>query len=94
MPTNNIYLTTWVALAGATLALAVYRIFLDHHEHHSAQLTAGEHQTMALQTHGTGRTHTVTRWGEGLTIIVTVYGLVLLAIWAFRIWLRFYYNVP
>ncbi|HUI41844.1 MAG TPA: hypothetical protein VL523_07735 [Terriglobia bacterium] len=86
MQLNLYYVVTWAVLAVVVLVLAAYRIKLDHHEDDIIHLSATEGSLLSKQTVLAGKIRTVTRWGEALTVVAVVYGVTLLAVWAYRAW--------
>jgi len=80
------YLVAWAALALVVLVLAGYRLSLSHQESDTLHLAAGEASLIPAQNALAARIKVVSRWGETLTIIVIVYGLVLLAQYGYGLW--------
>ena len=71
------YLIVWICLGVATLGLALYRKFLTMKEDdyiHVEDWKAGEVGKQEAAAH---KFHAIDRWGEALTILTTVAGLVL-----------------
>jgi len=86
----GLYFAIWGALALVVLTLAVYRIMLDHREDNVVHLTGTEAGLVPMQAQLAGKIKTVSRWGETLTIVLAVYGLILVAIWGYHAWLQAY----
>jgi hypothetical protein len=84
------YLIVWAVLAVVVLALAGYRLSLSHQETDTLHLAAGEAGMISGQTELAARIKVVSRWGEILTIVVVVYGLVLLAQYGYGLWTQGY----
>jgi hypothetical protein len=82
------YLLTWVIVALAALALAGYRFTLGNREDDTVHLAPGEAGMIAFQTRVASRIRIVGRIGGVVTAIALVYGTVLLAYWAYGVWLR------
>ena len=80
------YVVGWAALAVVVLVLAVYRISLDHREDDILHLSATEAGMLSQQNVLAGKIRRVSRWGETLTVLAVVYGVTLLALWAYRAW--------
>jgi hypothetical protein len=84
----SFYLVSWAVLAVAVGVLAVYRASLGRHEDAMLHLSAPEAALIPGQTHMAVRMRKVEIWGKSLTVIAAVYGLTLLAIWAYEMWER------
>lgn len=84
----NIYVLTWIVLAIAALALAGYRFTLGNREDDTIHLAPGEAGMIAFQTHVSNRIRIVGKIGGVLTAIAVVYGTVLVAYWAYGVWLQ------
>ncbi len=82
----SFYVISWALLAVVVAVLATYRLALGHREDVTVHLVGPEAGLIPEQTHLAARIHKVEVWGQSLTIIMAVYGLTLLAIWAYRIW--------
>lgn len=85
-----LYLVVWAVLALVVLALAGYRLSLSHQESDTLHLAAHEDTLISGQTTLAGRIKVISRWGEALTIVVVVYGLVLLAQYGYGLWTQGY----
>lgn len=83
----NIYLLTWIIVALAALALGGYRLTLGNREDDTIHLAPGEASMITFQTQVSNRIRVVGRIGGVLTAIAVVYGTVLLAYWAYGLWL-------
>ena len=83
------YVSAWAALALVVLVLAVYRMILARREEPTTSLhvAAG-----ALEVPGEALTEkrltVVDRWGQILTIIGVLYGLVLAGIYLYHVWVE------
>ncbi len=80
----TIYIVLWSALALVVLGLAIYRNLLGIHEgalHISGGAASlGEDQLKQIK-----KEESTERWGEWLTVVVAVYGLVLAAIYIYQV---------
>jgi hypothetical protein len=81
------YLFTWAALAVVVLVLAVRRWMVTRHEDEGLHLAAGEASLIAKQVATERTVRTIDRWGEALTVIAILYGLTLLGIYLYGVWL-------
>src|SRR5690348_4214980 len=86
----NIYLIAWTVLAVGVLALAGYRLALNSRESDVLHLTTSGGGMMSEQAALAARIRVVSRWGEALTIVVVVYGLVLLVQYGYALWMQGY----
>lgn len=84
----NIYILTWAAVALGALALGGYRFTLGNREDDTIHLAPGEAGMVAFQARVAKRIHTVGRIGITLTAIAVIYGTILVAYWAYSIWLQ------
>ena len=82
----SFYVMSWALLAIVVAVLAAYRLALGHKEDVTVHLAGPEAGLIPQQTNLATRIHKVEIWGQSLTIILAVYGLTLLAIWAYQIW--------
>jgi hypothetical protein len=82
----SFYVISWALLAIVVAVLAVYRLALGHREDVTVHLVGPEASLIPNQAHLAVRIRKVEVWGQTLTVILAVYGLTLLAIWAYQIW--------
>jgi hypothetical protein len=82
----SFYLISWAVLAVVVAVLAVYRISLGRHDDVMVHLAGPEASLIPQQAHLATRMRKVEVWGQTLTAVMAVYGLTLLAIWAYRAW--------
>ena len=71
------YLVIWICLGVATLGLALYRKFLTMKEDDYIHVEDWEAGEIAKQKAAAGKFHSLDRWGEALTILTVVAGLML-----------------
>jgi len=83
------FVTTWAALAAIVLVLAIYRMVLVSREEPTTSLhvAAGSAAVAHDDTRTEKRLAVVDRWGQILTIVGTIYGLVLAGIYLYHVWL-------
>jgi uncharacterized protein YxeA len=83
-----INLIVWGILLLITIALWLYRRFLENREDHYIHLHGDEHDAKVLQSQAaTGkRLDTITKTKNILVTIVIVYGLVIAALEIYRAW--------
>lgn len=84
----NVYIWSWVALAIVVLILAVYRIAVASHEDETLHLHQNEGALIAAQQKLSRKVTAADRWGMLLTIVLALYGLVLLGNYLYHIWLK------
>lgn len=85
---QDFYVISWAALAAVVAVLAAYRLTLGHREDFTVHLVGPEAGAIPKQQLLARRIHKVEIWGESLTILMAVYGLTLLAVFAYQLWVR------
>ncbi|HTV56915.1 MAG TPA: hypothetical protein VMI06_18630 [Terriglobia bacterium] len=80
------YIFTWAVLAIVVLGLAVRRWMLGRHADETLHLADSEARLVAQQVSVGRSIRVVDRWGEWLTVVVVLYGLTLLGIYVYAIW--------
>ena len=79
------YICTWALLAVVVLGMAAYRYLLVRHE--DATLDVMESASLASeQARVFKKAAAIERWGKPLTLVVIVYGLVLVGIYMYHAW--------
>ncbi len=86
----NIYVWSWVSLAIVVLILAVYRIAVASHDDETLHLHQNEGALIAAQQKMSRKVTAADRWGMLLTVVLAIYGLVLLANYLYHIWVKPY----
>ncbi len=84
----NAYLWSWAALAIVVLILAVYRVAVGSHEDQTLHLHQSEGALIATQQKLSRKVTAADRLGILLTALLAVYGLVLLSIYLYHVWLK------
>jgi hypothetical protein len=82
------YLIVWICLGVATLGLALYRKFLTMKEDDYIHVEGWKAAEVAKQEAAAHKFHAIDRWGEALTILTTVAGLVLAVGYVYASFLR------
>lgn len=83
------FVATWFLLAVIILALAVWRTVLARHEEPTTSLhVAAGAVVMPDEAETEKRLTVVDRWGQILTIIGVIYGLVLAGIYLYQQWFQ------
>jgi hypothetical protein len=78
------YIGIWAFLAFLALALALYRKFVSaHEEDRYVHISEGEAHLIPRQVSINRRLQTIDRWGELLTILSLIAGLVLAAVYLY-----------
>ncbi len=80
----TVYVVFWGVLALVVLGLAIYRNLLGIHER-ALHISGGAASVGDDQLRELKREETTERWGERLTVVVVVYGLVLAAIYIYQV---------
>jgi uncharacterized membrane protein YdcZ (DUF606 family) len=86
----SFYLIGWVVLSMVVIALAFYRLSLSHREDDVLHLAASEGGLIPGQTVLAARIKRISRLGASLTLVVVVYGLVLLFQYGYGLWTQGY----
>ena len=81
------YIYGWAVLVGIVLGLAIRRQWVASHEDDKLHLAESEAPLIARQIMVGRSIDTIDRWGQGLTILVLVYGLALLGVYLYGVWL-------
>ena len=82
----NPYQLTWIVLATVVVGLAAYRYTLVRHEDATLDVLESGHAARE-QSAVYRKANAVERWGKPLTVVVIVYGLALVAVYAYQVWL-------
>jgi len=82
------FAASWIALAGTVLILAIYRHRVAGHEDDTLHVSDAEAGRVAGQAATAHRLEVVDRWGKVLTLIGTVYGVVLVAAYFYQYWVQ------
>jgi hypothetical protein len=77
------WVLTWAILAVIVLALAIYRNLMALHGDDNLHIATGEETLIPKQLAFYRVMGTIDRWGEGLTVVTVVGGLVLAAIYLY-----------
>jgi hypothetical protein len=80
----TIYVVLWSALALVVLGLAIYRNLQGIHEG-TLHISGGAASLGKDQLKQFKREETTEHWGEWLTVVVALYGLVLAAIYIYQV---------
>ncbi len=80
------YVIGWVAFGLVVLGLAIYRKMIARHEEDWVHLAAGEEHQVTEQREIAHRLAVIDRWGIGLTVVLAVYGLILLSVYLVKMW--------
>jgi hypothetical protein len=80
------YIYGWSALFVVVLGLAVRRAMVTRHEDETLHLAETEAALVAQQTIIGRKIREIDRWGQWLTVVAVVYGLALLAMYLYGVW--------
>lgn len=80
------YVVTWTIMAVIVLALALYRNLMALHEDDNLHIATGEERMIPRQLAFFRMMDSIDRWGEALTAITVVGGLVLAATYIYQVW--------
>ena len=81
------YVVFWLILGFATLGLALYRKLISLKEEDYLHLAPGEEKLILKQEALAHRLNVVDRWGETLTVVTLVFGLILAGAYMYQEWL-------
>jgi len=77
----------WLALALVVLGLIAYRKIVSSQEDETIHLGSGSEAVPAHQAAIAHKLDVIDKWGKLLTVITVVYGVLLLAVYTYQIWL-------
>jgi hypothetical protein len=80
------YVFSWAVLAIVVIVLAIRRWLLGRQMDETLHLGDGEAKLVAHQIVVDRSIRTVDRWGEWLTVVVVLYGLTLIGLYVYGIW--------
>jgi hypothetical protein len=80
------FVAVWVVLACVVAGLAIYRRTISTREDDMLHVTHGESGRIPKQAEVAHRLDMVDRWGKLVTLVVTLYGLLLAAAYSYQIW--------
>ena len=81
------YIYGWLALVIAVVGLAIRRELVSRHDDKTLHLGAREGALVAEQVTVDRKLRGIDRVGQGLTIMAFVYGLALLGVYLYGVWL-------
>lgn len=81
------FVIAWIGLGITTGLLAAYRQFLTMHEDDNIHIEEWQKPATVRQVAETHRIELIDQWGQGLTILMAVSGLVLGAAYLYWAWL-------
>ncbi len=80
------YVSFWAVLVFGVVALALYRKMVASHEDLSLHIAANQAPLIAKQTEVYKKIETIDRWGQILTVVAVLYGLVLGVVYLAHMW--------
>jgi hypothetical protein len=81
------FVAVWIAMACGVAGLAIYRRLVAAGEDDMLHVLDNESH-VAKQAATAHRLDSVDRWGKILTVIVTIYGVLLAAAYTYQIWIE------
>lgn len=78
----------WTAIAAVTVGLALYRRVVSAHETDIVYLGTGEEGNIPRQKALATRLNWIDKWGKSLTVVTLVFGLALLSIYLYGVWVE------
>jgi hypothetical protein len=82
------WVAVWVVLAAVVVALAVYRKVVSLKEDDTLHIDERESGLVVQQVEVARRLDVVDRWGQILTVVVLVYGLLLGSAYLYTTWIE------
>lgn len=82
------FVLSWIAMGIVVLGLAIYRMTVASHEDDTLHVADKEARLVQEQTQTFAKIRTIDRWGQVLTIVVLVYGLLIAGIYLYHVWLQ------
>jgi beta-lactamase regulating signal transducer with metallopeptidase domain len=82
----NTYLTIWIVLAIVVLVMAAYRYVVARRDDKSLHVAEEDPRLIREQLKAERKIEVVDRWGQGLTVIVIMYGLVIAGVHLYQAW--------
>ncbi len=80
------FVVGWICLGIATGLLAAYRQFLGMHEDENIHIEEWEKPAMVRQLAEAHRIELIDKWGQGLTILTVIAGVILGAFYLYWGW--------
>ena len=80
------YVIFWFVLGIATAVLALYRKWISLKEEDYIHLGPGQDELISKQSALARRMDVVDRWGETLTVVTIVFGLILAGVYLYQAW--------
>ena len=81
------FVVTWLILGIVTASLALYRKFVSLKEDDYLHLSPGGEPLVDKQAALAHKMDVIDKWGETLTVITVVFGIVLAGIYLYQAWL-------
>ena len=75
----------FIATGATTVALGLYRKYLAMHEDDLIHIGAGDEKLIPQQLAMANRMARVDHWGEALTVVTVAFGLIVAAIYLYRV---------
>jgi hypothetical protein len=80
------YIVIWACLAAVVLVLAATRYFAGRHEDDTIHLGPGEEKLITKQQAALGFVNRIETWGQTLTVVTVVGGLLIAAAYLYQVW--------
>jgi len=81
------FVIAWICLGVSTLGLAAYRKYLSTHEDDYLHVEEWAKPVTDQQTAAARKFERIDRWGEGMTVLMAVTGVVLGGIYLYLAWI-------
>lgn len=84
----NPYVWTWITLVAVVLVLAAYRLLVARREDDTLDVLEQDPKVIAEQKLMSKKIDVIDRWGQSLTVLAIVYGIVLVSVYFYHVWLE------
>ena len=80
------YVSIWVVLMVAVLAVVGYRMLVARRDDQSLDVTEEDSRVIEEQKQAIKKIRVIDRWGQSLTVLTIAYGLVIAVVYFANIW--------
>ncbi len=84
----NPYVWTWITLVAVVLVLAAYRLLVARREDDTLDVLEQDPKVIAEQQLMSKKIDVIDRWGQSLTVLAIVFGIALVTVYFYRVWLE------
>jgi hypothetical protein len=80
------YISTWAVLAVVVMGLGIYRMRVARHDDDTLDVIASDPGVIAHQKEAVHKIKLLDRWGQALTVLAILYGLVIAGLYLYHVW--------